>query len=129
MGSLDSSLTGSIEAPDMETVEQLQRLLLDTFSTLRRDGLRASEPVWKDSQEARRQAFGVAEVLEFTASIGDEVMADVLCEYLRRELCRRWPDEAAAVQAEDSEVTCRLLGATVVVRLSDAAIRDARTYS
>ena len=129
MGSLDVSLTGSIAAPDMETVEQLQRLLLDTFASLRRDGLRASEPVWKDSQEARQQAFGVAEVLEFTASVGSEVMADVLGEYLGRELRKRWPTQAAAVDAEPSVVTVQLLASTVVVRLSDAGLRDERTYS
>src|SRR5688572_30235724 len=104
-----ATLTGTIEAPDMETVERLQRLLLDTFATLRRDGLRASEPVWKDSQEVRQQAFGVAEVLEFTASAGSEVIADVLRDYLSRELRERWPEEAAAVHAEHGAVTIRLL--------------------
>jgi hypothetical protein len=129
MGPLDSSLIGTIEAPDMETVERLQRLLLETFATLRRDGLRASEPVWKDSQEVRQQAFGVAEVLEFTASVGSELMADVLRDYLHRELRKRWPEEAAAVHAEHCAVTVRLLESTVVVRLSNSSSPDERCYS
>jgi hypothetical protein len=129
MGPLDQSLAGTIEAPDMETVERLQRLLLDTFATLRRDGLRASEPVWRDSQEVRQQAFGVAEVLEFTASVGSEVMADVLSDYLGRELRKRWPEEAATVHAEHDAVTVRLLESTVVVRVSDSRSRDERRFS
>ncbi len=129
MGPLDSSLAGSIEAPDMETLEQLQRLLLDTFASLRRDGLRASEPVWKDSQEARQQALGVAEVLEFTAPAGSEVMADVLREYLSRELGRHFPTEPASVQAEDSAVTVWVLESKVAIRLSAPDPGVERTYS
>ncbi|MDQ2642873.1 MAG: hypothetical protein M3020_03595 [Myxococcota bacterium] len=129
MGPLDSSLAGSIEAPDMETLEQLQRLLLDTFASLRRDGLRASEPVWKDSQEARQQALGVAELLEFTASAGSEVMAEVLGEYLSRELGRRFPTEAATVQTEDSAVTVQVLGSKLAIRSSAPDAGVGRTYS
>jgi len=129
MSSLDHSLTGSIEAPDMETVEKLQRMLLGAFATLRRDGLRASEPVWHDTQEARRQAFGVAEVLDFTAAVGKEVLAGVLSEYLDRELSARFPGAEHAVHAEHGAVTVRLQGSTVVIRLSGPEARDDRTYS
>jgi hypothetical protein len=113
----------------METLEQLQRLLLDTFASLRRDGLRASEPVWKDSQEARQQALGVAELLEFTASAGSEVMAEVLREYLSRELGRRFPTEAAAVRTGESGVTVQVLDSKLTIRLSAADCSVERTYS
>lgn len=129
MGPLDSSLAGSIEAPDMETLEQLQRLLLDTFASLRRDGLRASEPVWEDSREARQQAHGVGEVLEFTASAGSEVMLEALCEYLSRELGRRFPTEAATVRTEDGAVTVRVLESKLAIRSSAPDSSVERTYS